>query len=465
MAPALVVPHPPAPINPDEAALNGGLRAHFFADTRDGQTLRSAREKEAKEANGSGSGADYTSVRPKLTFQFSLADYQARSARVALARAEAGEDKDTSLPDGFPQEITGPRAWSGQDLGPEGLARFTIQLSEADVAELEAALAHFKGLPGDNQPEHVSVELFPLPALGPRLVEISRELALGAGITVLKGLEPRRYSAWENVVLFAGVTAYLGDRRGCQDRYGNMLTHLVDMGFKYGCASKLNPTFTPNALPYHNDVCDILCLYVQDTAHNGGESILSPAAAVYNEMAATRPDVIHTLAAKTWVYDKDKEPTTWPTRSLLFPEPTHGPFFCFSRQKVTGSDNYPLSPSVPPMTEAQAEAIDMIHYLGEKHGLTVKLERGDMLLYNNLALLHGRNGFTDVPTVEGEGQKRHVLRLWMRNSELAWKTPPGLERDWFLVYGDSERRAKAHWGIRPEDTDKDRVIGHKLTCS
>jgi hypothetical protein len=114
------------------------------------------------------------------------------------------------------------------------------------------------------------------------------------------------------------------------------------------------------------------------------------------------------------------------------------------------------------MTEAQAEAIDMIHALGEKHGLTVKLQPGDMLLYNNLALLHGRNAFTDIPV---DGQKRHVLRLWMRNSKLAWKTPEGLERDWFLVYGNSERRSRAHWGIHPEDTDKDRVIGHKMTCS
>ncbi|KAL4789302.1 hypothetical protein BDV19DRAFT_395184 [Aspergillus venezuelensis] len=90
------------------------------------------------------------------------------------------------------------------------------------------------------------------------------------------------------------------------------------------------------------------------------------------------------------------QPTVWPTRSILFPEPTRGPFFCFSRQKITGSPNYPLSPSVPPMSEAQAEAIDMIHFHGEKHGLTMTLQRGDMLLFNNFALLHGRNAFADV---------------------------------------------------------------------
>jgi hypothetical protein len=201
-------------------------------------------------------------------------EYQARSARVAFERAKFGDSPPSSLPPGFVKKITGPRAWSGLDLGKDRLAKFTIQLRDTDIAEIQDALAHFKGLPGDNQPEHVTTELFPLPLLGPRLVEISKELHEGAGITVLKGLEPGQYSQWDNVVLFAGITAYLGDRRGCQDRYGNMLSewktasdlignlistrhqltkfpseaHLVDMGFKYGCNNKLNPTFTPNAL-------------------------------------------------------------------------------------------------------------------------------------------------------------------------------------------------------------------------
>jgi hypothetical protein len=114
------------------------------------------------------------------------------------------------------------------------------------------------------------------------------------------------------------------------------------------------------------------------------------------------------------------------------------------------------------MTEAQAEALDMVHFIGKKHGLTVTLGRGDMLLYNNLALLHGRNSFTDA---QCDKHKRHILRLWVRNPAMAWTTPEGLKRDWFTVYGDSERRGRAHWRIHVEDTDRDRVIGHKITCS
>ena len=113
------------------------------------------------------------------------------------------------------------------------------------------------------------------------------------------------------------------------------------------------------------------------------------------------------------------------------------------------------------MTEAQAEALDMIHFTAEKHGLKIDQKCGDILLYNNLAIFHGREAFTS--SAMGEN-RRHVLRLWLRNEEMAWQTPPGLTQDWFRVFGDSERQGRAHWTIRPEDTGKERVIGHKMTC-
>jgi len=160
---------------------------------------------------------------------------------------------------------------------------------------------------------------------------------------------------------------------------------------------------------------------------------------------------------------RDKPPAVWTARPILFPEANHGPFFCFSRQKITGSEHYPLSPTLPAMTEEQAEALDAVHYAAEECGITMTLDPGDILLYNNLGVLHGRNAFND-DAQSGE-HRRHILRLWLRNEDLAWQTPPGLERDWFLVYGESERRGRAQWRMRPEDTDRDRVIGHKMTCS
>ena len=63
-------------------------------------------------------------------------------------------------------------------------------------------------------------------------------------------------------------------------------------------------TRTYRLQPYHTDVCDILALFAIDLPLNGGESLLSPSSAVYNEIAATRPDVIKTLSEPIWIYDK-----------------------------------------------------------------------------------------------------------------------------------------------------------------
>ena len=51
-------------------------------------------------------------------------------------------------------------------------------------------------------------------------------------------------------------------------------------------------------------------MYVQEQAAGGGESYLASSAKVYNEIAATRPDVIHTLADPSWIFDKYASPCT-----------------------------------------------------------------------------------------------------------------------------------------------------------
>lgn len=48
-----------------------------------------------------------------------------------------------ALPQEFPKHVAGPACWSAADVNPIELVR---TLSEAQVAEIEDALAHFKGL-------------------------------------------------------------------------------------------------------------------------------------------------------------------------------------------------------------------------------------------------------------------------------------------------------------------------------
>lgn len=70
----------------------------------------------------------------------------------------------------------------------------------------------------------------------------------------------------------------------------------------------------------------------------------------------------------------------------------------YARRLFTGYQSLPRSTDIPPLTEAQAEAIDAIHYKAEEYAFTMDFCEGDIQLINNLALLHARTGFKDSPT-------------------------------------------------------------------
>jgi hypothetical protein len=70
----------------------------------------------------------------------------------------------------------------------------------------------------------------------------------------------------------------------------------------------------------------------------------------------------------------------------------------YARRYFVGFGALPRSHDIPPITEAQAEALDTLHFLGEKLSVSTNFQKGDMQYVNNLAVFHARDGFTDSPT-------------------------------------------------------------------
>jgi hypothetical protein len=62
----------------------------------------------------------------------------------------------------------------------------------------------------------------------------------------------------------------------------------------------------------------------------------------------------------------------------------------------------PRDPLLPPISEAQAEALDALHFLAEKHRLTLDFRVGDVQFANNLSVFHARNGFVNEPSAGKE---------------------------------------------------------------
>ncbi|KAJ3566608.1 hypothetical protein NP233_g6887 [Leucocoprinus birnbaumii] len=55
----------------------------------------------------------------------------------------------------------------------------------------------------------------------------------------------------------------------------------------------------------------------------------------------------------------------------------------------------PRSTEIPPITEAQAEALDSLHFLAERFSLGWNVQKGDIQYINNLSIFHARDGFRD----------------------------------------------------------------------
>ena len=64
---------------------------------------------------------------------------------------------------------------------------------------------------------------FPLPTLGPKLVELSKDVHHGKGFCVVRGIDPAQYDVEDLTLVYLGIQSHVAELRGRQDRGGNML--------------------------------------------------------------------------------------------------------------------------------------------------------------------------------------------------------------------------------------------------
>ncbi|KAI1828170.1 TfdA family taurine catabolism dioxygenase TauD [Xylaria intraflava] len=371
--------------------------------------------------------------QPDITYHPSFEKWQARAAR----RLAAG-NLPKSVPEGFPERLTGDLVWEGQTVGDE--YNWTYVLSPEHLAEVDAALAHFRGL---NLPlGTIAQETFPLPTLHPELRRLSTELHSGHGFFVLRGLNVDKYTREENIIIYAGISAHIASVRGRQDHKFNgekadvVLGHIKDLSSGREGGVIGSPAYTTDKQVFHTDSGDVVSLFALETSAAGGASKLASTWRVYNEIAATRPDLIHTLSGN-WemeIFDTVGKPSLKKPLIFHFPATEKSPeriSLQYARRQFVGFGALPRNPNIPPITEAQAEALDTLHFLGEKYCVNTDFQKGDIQYINNLAIFHARDGFTDTPE-----KQRHLVRLWLRDSENAWELPEGLQWQWDQIYKD-----------------------------
>ncbi|KAF7563594.1 hypothetical protein G7046_g508 [Stylonectria norvegica] len=345
---------------------------------------------------------------------------------------------DLSLKDS-PDLLTGPLVWSGADF--KGNQVYTLQLSIDEIAEIKDALASFKRLELDG--DEVAESNFPLPTLARRLGASAEALHLGRGFFVIRGLDALNYSVEDSVTVFLGLASHIAEKRGFQDRKGNMLSHVTDSKQWTVPANRRHGIHTNAPLAFHTDMgCDLLSLQVRHSAQEGGYTYLSSAWTVFNDLVNREPEVVKTLLAPNW-------PVQLSGRKASF---YLAPLFTFHDGKLLASvDPQRLGPhpsmtnsEIPALTDSQLHALEAVSESAYRTELQLKLQTGDLLFSNNLALLHRRDAYKDDETVS-----RHMVRLWLRSQKLGWGIPDSLLAPWKAAYGETRKNKTCLYPLVP----------------
>ncbi|OAA68488.1 Taurine catabolism dioxygenase TauD/TfdA [Niveomyces insectorum RCEF 264] len=285
--------------------------------------------------------------------------------------------------------------------------------------------------------EQVSKDTFPLPVLGPKLDELSAEVYNGRGFCLVRGIKPEDYSVEDLMLVYLGIQGRIGDQRGRQDSRGNMLVHIV--------ADDSSKTRTEHhrhsnkSITFHNEETgDVVGWLTRNTASSGGRCIIASAYTVYNVLASRRPDLLRLLARSDWPFAFPR----FQCRPIIFHQ--DGKLIMnFGRTALLGNAIHPRSPRLPSITARQLEALDAMEAIAQATQLEVPTQAGDMHFINNLAVLHRREAFMDGAATT---EKRHLVRMRLRSTQLGWSIPAELEDIWAQAFNAEARRV---WHLEP----------------
>jgi hypothetical protein len=303
--------------------------------------------------------------------------------------------------------VTGPSAWTGAELAAD--PSWIYCLTAAHVAELEAGVesVRARGL----KLFQFGAEDFPLARLEAMLDDILEQLENGRGCALVRGLDAGRYDKEALQTIYWGIAVHLG-RPISQNAKGELICHVKDSGRDYFSKNVRGYT-TRSRLAPHCDPVDAVGLLCAHPAMKGGESVISSAMTVYNEILATHPEYLAPLAAG-FHYDLRGEGVTDDPEEVTF---NQVPVFSYFDGKLSCRFNGKsiIEGQIKagrPLAGVALAAVKAVAEIAARPGIRYDMtfERGDIQLLNNHVVLHSREAFEDYPEPE---RRRDLLRLWV----------------------------------------------------
>jgi Taurine catabolism dioxygenase TauD, TfdA family len=176
-------------------------------------------------------------------------------------------------------------------------------------------------------------------------------------------------------------------------------------------------------LPMHMDPVDVVGLLCVRKAKRGGESGISSAMVVHNEILKTRPDLLEILYRG---YRHHRRHAAGDAEKKLLTDHYCPIFYKLEEETVCSMIPHVIEGAVEEglleFTPVEAEALEYFKATAARSDirLHMDLEPGDLQLLNNRAILHNRLDYEDYPEPE---RRRLMLRLWLTMPEWG-KLPP-----------------------------------------
>ncbi|KAK7698472.1 hypothetical protein SLS64_012464 [Diaporthe eres] len=411
-------------------------------------------------------------------------------------------------------KVSGPAVLGGSnETAHQSFHSFNIS---AYNDEIQDNLEKFKER-GLNGPA-VNATTFPLRALGPILESVAHNIHKGTGFSLLRGFNTQKYTDEDNLIIFLGLGSHIGSQRGAQNKSRVMISHITDAKeWQDVPREKRHGIHTNSALPFHNDMgCEVLTLLYRQVAAHGGATSLASAAAIYNDLLE-QPEILETLEAADWPIQLSVKHSRFEKMPLLAYHEGHviSELYTFMTYPIPNEyitdistvsadpgrlGLHPATADEPSegsrLTGPQLKALKVLNDLAEKHAVSIPAQPGDILLINNLGVLHKRDSYIDdeadaqadakkangtatdeqAPISEADpkdskddpstagssintrhkdapekddkvkagGEKlpiandtkrRWLMRLWLRNEDLGWKIPEAMKLPWEAAYG------------------------------
>lgn len=309
----------------------------------------------------------------------------------------------TDMPE---KAIGGPSAWRAADLAASDSWQYRLKPEE--VAEIDAALTQAKK--SGKPVEQCGKEDFPLPSFSGTITRIRGEVDAGPGVRLLKGVPFDRYDKADCARIAWGIGAHIGGAVS-QNARGELVGHVIDTG--RDARNRIVRGYeTATRQPFHTDYTDIVMLACLHPAKSGGASLIASATAIHDAMLASRPDLLAELYRPFHTDHRGEEPPgspPWYALPVFAAAPGGGIIVRYSRAYIESAQQIE---GVPPLTQRQRAALDMLDALAASPELcvTMQLETGDIQLLSNYTVLHSRNAYEDDPD---PARMRHLIRLWL----------------------------------------------------